>query len=356
MLKYGLPLSIASIISGFQTQFYGVLIANPIYTSASQVGNYNLAMNFAVLITFFSTPVTTMMFPAFSKVDAKKDPETLKNVFQYSVKYATLLVAPAAGIVMALSEPGISTLFGHQYASAPLFLALLAASYLYSAFGTLSTGNLINSQGQTQFNLKLTILTAAIGVPEGFILISHFGILGLIITTLTAGLPSTIISLQFVKRHYGATVNWTSSAKILLSSATAAAITYVLTSYAPFNNLIKLVIGAIIFLFTFVVAISLTRTIDKSDIANLRAMLGGLGPLRPLLKFLLNIIERNNDNSQTMTTEDTTSKPGNHRLLVQSNSRRKETEYYEEIVFFRLVNPKLVLAAPNGQGRGMQST
>ena len=125
MLKYGLPLSIGAILSGFLTQFYSTIMSIFV-TDNSLIGNYSVALNFVVLITFFATPVTTMLFPAFSKLDAKKERELLKNVFQYSVKYATLIVVPVTAMVMALAQPAISTIFEDKYAQAPLYLALLS--------------------------------------------------------------------------------------------------------------------------------------------------------------------------------------------------------------------------------------
>ena len=290
MFKYGLPLSISAIISGFLTQFYTFLIA--IYATDLMIGNYAVATNFAVLITFFATPITTMLFPAFSKLDPQKEKETLRNVFQFSVKYAALLVVPAATAIITLAQPAVSTLFGEKYGDAPLFLALLAISYLYSALGNLSLGNLINSQGKTKFNLKLTLVTSAIGFPLSLILIPKFGIIGLIITTLTAGIPSLIIALHWIKKHYSVTVDWTSSTKILLSSGTAAAITYTILSQLSFSSWIKLIIGGTIFLFTFLTITLSIRTVNRSDINNLREMLSELGPLSHLLNFLLNIIEK----------------------------------------------------------------
>jgi len=289
MLNYGLPLSIASIITGFQTAFYNFII--PIYVSADLIGNYGIASTFVVLITFFATPITTILFPAFSKLDAKKDHETLKNVFQFSVKYASLLVVPATVIVMVLAKPGIGVLFP-DYAEAPLFLALLAINQLFTVAGNLSTGNLINSQGETRFNLKLSLLTSVIGFPLSVILIYQFGIIGLIVTTITAGIPSLIISLVWLKKHYGVTVDWSSSARLLLSGAIAGAITYLLTTQIALSNWATLIVGAVVFLSSFVLAVLLTRSVDRSDISNLRGMLGGLGPLRRLISFFLNIIEK----------------------------------------------------------------
>ncbi|MCJ7560013.1 flippase [Candidatus Bathyarchaeota archaeon] len=289
MFTYGLPLSIASIIATFQTTFYTFIL--PIFVAPGLYGNYGIANTFVVLITFFAAPVSTMLFPAFSKLDPQKDKETLKNVFQFSIKYASLLVVPAAAIVITLSRPGISILFP-EYSAAPLFLSLLAINYLYTALGNLSIGNLINSQGHTKFNLKLSLITFAIGFPLSILLISQFGVLGLIITTLTAGIPSLIIALRWLKKQYDVTVDWASSAKILLSGATASAITYALITQLAFSNLTALIVGAIVFLLTFIIAIVLTRAITKSDIDNMRNTITVLGPLARVANLVLNIIEK----------------------------------------------------------------
>jgi len=291
MLNYGLPVSIGSILTGFLTVFYSYILA--IYvTNNAIIGNYNLSLNFVILITFFATPVTTMLFPAFSKLDYKKDNETLKNVFQYSVKYASLIVVPVSALVIALAKPGIGTIYQNRYSEAPLFLALLSVAYLYTAFGNLSVGNLLNGQGYTTYNMKLSILTVAIGFPVSFVLISHFGVIGLIASTLTVGLPSLYISLRFIKKQFGVSIDWVSSAKILFSSLVTAILTYALVSFLVFSNPIRLVIGVVAFVVIFLASIIVTRTIDKGDLASLREIINVLGPLRKPLRFLLNVIEK----------------------------------------------------------------
>jgi O-antigen/teichoic acid export membrane protein len=291
MLKYGLPLSIGAILAGFLTQFYTYIMA--IYvTDNALIGNYSVALNFVVLINFFATPVTTMLFPAFSKLDFHKDKELLRNIFQYSVKYAALVVVPVTALVIALAQPAIGTIFEDKYAQAPLFLALLSVTYLYSALGNLSAGNLINGQGYTRFNLKLTVLTVAIGFPLSFVLISQFGVIGLIVTSLTVGLPSLFISLRFIKKRFGVSVEWVSSAKILFSSAVAAIITYVLISQLSFSSPIQLAVGVVVFVLIFLLAALLTRTVNRADVSNLREIINALGPLRKPLNALLNLIEK----------------------------------------------------------------
>jgi O-antigen/teichoic acid export membrane protein len=292
MLAYGTPLSLSAIISGFQGQYYAFLLPIFYVTDNTAIGNYGIASTFVVLIAFFATPITTMLFPAFSKLNPQKDKETLLNVFQFSVKYASLLVVPVAALVMCLAEPAVSTLFGKTYSTAPLFLALLAINYIFTAFGSLSTGNFISGQGKTTFILYLTLIAAAIGFPMGYILIMQFGVLGLIVTSLVTGIPTTIITLYWIRKHYELTVDWRSSAKILLSSAIAAALTYILILELDFSSLIRLIIGVVFFAFVFVAAALLTQTINKSDIENLRGMVSGLGTIGKIFNRVLNIIEK----------------------------------------------------------------
>ncbi|HSV49443.1 MAG TPA: oligosaccharide flippase family protein [Candidatus Acidoferrales bacterium] len=291
LLKYGLPISIGSILTGFLTQYYTYILAIFVAVDAL-IGNYSVATNFVVLITFFATPVTTMLLPAFSKLDYKKDQAVLKNVFQYSVKYAALIVIPVTALVIVLAQPAIGTIYGNEYTDAPLFLALLSIAYLFTALGNLSIGNLINSQGDTKFNLKMNLLTVVIGFPLSTLLISQFGTIGLIVTTLIVGIPGLLWSLVFISKRYGVSVDWMSSAKILFSSTVAAVITYLVNVYLPFSDPIELIIGCFVFIIVFLPVALFTQTINKTDIGNVREIVGGLGPLRKPLTIIINMIEK----------------------------------------------------------------
>ena len=292
VLRYGIPLSFSAILTAALGQFYTFLLPIHYVSDDAIIGNYGISVTFVVLIAFFATPITTMLFPAFSKLSGEKDKETLKNFFQYSVKYASLLVVPVAALVMCLSEPAVSTLFGSSYNSAPLFLSLLSIQYLFTAAGSLSIGNLITSQGETKFILYLTIVSAAIGFPMGSALILTLGVLGLIITSLMAGIPSMILGLMFIRKHYGVTVGWGSSARILLSSAAAAIITYAAVSQLGFSSWIRLAIGVVLFISIVIPAILVTRAINRSDISTLRGLTGGFGPITKVTNLVLRILEK----------------------------------------------------------------
>jgi O-antigen/teichoic acid export membrane protein len=100
MLQYGLPLTVATIVIGIVPQiialamsFYSVkgdyAAGNPI---GWMMGNYFAAANFAVLLTFVSVPISTALFPVFSKLNPESEPKLVQTVFTSSTKYTSLLL------------------------------------------------------------------------------------------------------------------------------------------------------------------------------------------------------------------------------------------------------------------------
>lgn len=292
MLTYSLPLSIATVISALLPQYYAFLL--PIHYAENNIpiGNYGVAVNFVVLIAFFAQPIITMMFPAFSKLEPQKDKTALRSIFQFSVKYASLIVVPVTALVMSLAQPAVETLFGDTYNTAALFLSLLAIQYLYTSMGNLSLVGFLNGQGKTSFILKTALVTGSIGFPMGFILIMNFGVHGLIATMLTAVLPSIFMEIRFIKRTYGITIDWLSSAKILVASGIAGVSTYLLVINLPFASWIRLGVGVLFFVLVVVPALLLTRSVSRSDVANLRLMSAGLGALGRVIGKVLVLMEK----------------------------------------------------------------
>ncbi len=290
MFRYGFPLFIASAIGGFLGQFYIFLAA--IYVSSTLIGNYQVAVNFSILITFFSSPIATVLFPAFSKLNPKSEAATLRRGFRLSVKFAAFLVVPTATAFIALAQPAITTLFGSEYTYAPLYLALLAVSYLYSAIGSLSINSLLSGQGRTDLNLYLALLNLLVGLPLSFLLIPLYGVAGLIILGLITSIPSTAAGLIWVRRNFGATIEWGSSARMLAASAIAGAVTYIVDPYLTSLSWVRLLAGAVIFLAIYVATAPRLGAISRADIQNLRGILKSLGPLSGLVNPVLAVVDR----------------------------------------------------------------
>ena len=132
LLRYGVPLAIGTILLGSYTQINALLMAS--HVSTELIGNYKIATNFLLLLTFFSAPISTVLFPVFSKINPKKEKNLLQTVFASSANYAALITTPAGFALMVLSQPLVSTLYHNKYPFAPIFLALATISYLAPLF------------------------------------------------------------------------------------------------------------------------------------------------------------------------------------------------------------------------------
>lgn len=290
MLRYGFPLSISTLMEGLLVQIYSFLMA--IYASDVLIGNYQVALNFAIILSFFSYPITTVLFPMFSKLDVNKDIELLRTIFKSSVKYASMLLVPAAFAVIVMAEPMVNTIFGEKYFYAPFFLSLYVISDLFSGVGGLSLNSFLRSIGETKFLLKLSIVTLIFGSILSFLLIPLFDILGVILVILLSSLPSLLIGLRWIWKNYAITVDWNSSIRIFFASSISAIITYFFLNFFNYSEWMRLLCGAILFIFSYIVIAPLAGAIVQDDIKNLRSMLSGLGFVLKLINLPLRIVEK----------------------------------------------------------------
>lgn len=291
LLRFGVPLSIATIISGATAQIINFLMAT--YTGLAMIGNYNIALNFAVFISFITYPLQTVLFPTFSKIDSLKDKQLLKTIYKSSVKYSSLFLVPATMAIMVLSVPMISTLYGGKWLFAPFFLTLYVAGNLVVLLGNLSYNRLLYAMGETKMLMKLSALTLCISIPLGFLLIPTFGILGVIIVgALISPTFGLIIGIYWTWKHYEAKPDFQNSAKILLASSIATLATFLLINTFAAAPLMTLALGAIVFLFVYLISIPLVGALNLTDTNNLRYMFSGIKLISKVLAIPLIIIEK----------------------------------------------------------------
>ena len=290
MLHYGLPLSSTTIISGFLTQFYVFIMA--IYFSDALIGNYKIALNFAVLLTFFSKPISTVLFPTFSKIDPKKEHTLLKMVFSSSVKYTSFLLIPATMALMALSQPIVSALFQSRYVYAPTFLTLSIIGSLFSALGSMSVSSLLSGIGETKMQMKQSILKLVLAIPLTLLLIYLFGILGLIASTFLSGLPSLFWGLHWIWKKYKVKANYRPLFRVFAAATVSALSSFLLINLLNATTWTGLILGGTVFVGCYLFALPMFGAVDKVEIQNLRSMFSGLGFIMKLLNIPLKLLER----------------------------------------------------------------
>jgi len=263
MIKYGTPLMMASFANNVASRYYSFMIA--VYCISSEIGLYNTAGKVVVAITFLTDPIASVLFPAFSKISPKKEPGLLEKALKYSIKYSSLFILPAITLMIILSRPIVVLLFGIEFEDAWLYLALMALGSLDYGLGHWQLRRLLIAQGETPIIAKIEVLNAIIGIFLGFILIPHYGILGVILITLILIWPSLIIVIKKAYSLYRVKPPFPDIWRLYTSIATMILVTLPLTMVA-LNVGLKIAVISLVGLLVYILATLLTKTIRKSDI------------------------------------------------------------------------------------------
>jgi O-antigen/teichoic acid export membrane protein len=290
LLRYGVPLAIGTILGGLLTQFYSFMMAS--FCSDAIIGNYKVALNFGIFLTFFIFPISTVLFPVFSKLNPTEEKEILKTVFSSSVKYAAFLLVPATLAMIVLARPLIGALYANKWLDAPWFLVLSVVGNLFMVFGSLSVQSLLAGVGETKLLMKVNLLGISIGIPIGFVFVPLFGMVGVLVGLIISSVPVVFISLYFAWKRYGVKVDFRSSSRILLASLIAALVTFLLISLLNVAYWLQLASGMLLFLAVYLFCAPLLGAINLMDLNNLRTIMPSSGIISKPLRILLTIMER----------------------------------------------------------------
>ena len=289
LLTYGFPLFLSILISGAITQVYNFLMA--LHVDVFDIGNYQAAVNFSVLINFFIMPISTVLFPLFSKLDFTEN-NKLGMVYQNSVKYATLITVPITSALILLSGPIVQIIYGNSYPYTAYYLQLFCINFLFIGVGAHCAGSLLNGQGKTRIIFVGNLIRLLFVLPVGFYLIPRFGIPGLIMTSIIAPKAGLIYYIWQIWENFEFTFDWKTSVKIYMSSAIPFVAVYYLIKTLGQNDWFNIIIGGGLFVLLYFFFVLNLRVLERQDLQDLRPILSSMGPLTPFFNVFLTFFEK----------------------------------------------------------------
>ena len=312
MLQFGLPLTASTTVIGVLPLVFSFTMS--IFAGTWMMGNYFAASNFAVLLTFVSTPVSTALFPVFSKLSPEMEPELTKTVFTSSVKYTALLLVPIALMLIVLADPLVHTLFPKdgilqalfvaraepKFPYAPLFLSLSVIVYLFVLLGNVSLGTFQSGIGKTRQIMKQSFLSMAVGLPLAYFMVAAFysfggpsyAVIGGILGAVIASVPGMAWGLIWSWKNYRVKADFKSSLKILLSSVLSALAAYLLISFLNLPWWIILLVGFVVFTLVYLTVTPLLGAVNRMDVENFMTMFSGLGIVSKVVNVPLRYMRR----------------------------------------------------------------
>jgi len=268
MISYGAPLWISNLMVTGLARFYNFLIAA--YCLPSDIGLYSAAYKLSAIANYITFPVSTVLFPMFSKISPTQK-KSLKKLFDSSVKYSSFLILPMVALLMILARPLVTLFLGTGYEGAWIYLTLLALNQLFYGRGGTHLRRLLIAQGENVFIMKLDALNSVIGVILSLILIPVYGIMGLILAYLVRGWPSYLILLNTAYKKFHVKPPFQHILRYY-ASVFAMFVTILLMNVVYMDDLTKLVLGSVVGLATYLIAAIFFGAIKEEDVSVLRAI------------------------------------------------------------------------------------
>ena len=288
LFVFGLPLYMANLLGGGLQQLYNSLMA--IYVDVSLIGNYSAAVNFGALVAVFTGPITTALYPLFSKMN--REDKGLRVVFQSSVKYTALIILPVAMGLILLADPVVGIVYGSDFVFTAFYLKLYLVAFLFSGLGNFSVNNLFNGIGETRQSFNTNLLALLVGAPMALLLIPRFGVVGLLFTMVVAPRVGLFYGLWWIKKTFGFSVEMRSSVMIYASAFAAYIAGFAVMSLVGLGGWVTLIVVGVVFALVYLLMLPLSGALTVFDLREFGALSRGLGPLAPLGAAFVRVMGR----------------------------------------------------------------
>jgi putative peptidoglycan lipid II flippase len=183
----------------------------------------------------FSVAIATVLFPALSRLAARKDFDGLRALVGNGMRQVFLLLIPAAAATLALSTPITRLIYQHG-AFGPSSTELVSTALFWFSFSLPFSGvNLLLTR--TFFSLQRPWITSgiaglnlAVNVAVSVALYKPFGIAGIVVGTAASSAAMTAAQMHFLRRELHGRLEGRRTAlvvtQMLGASVLLAAVTY----------------------------------------------------------------------------------------------------------------------------------
>ncbi|MCS7104632.1 MAG: oligosaccharide flippase family protein [Thermofilaceae archaeon] len=280
LLRYGLPLHVSTVLSTGLMVYQNSLLAW--FATDEEVGNLKIAGNFYALLQLVSLPITSALFPAFSKLEKEES----GRAFKFAVKYSALLLAPAGAYACVMSRDLVRLIYGDAYRLAPVYFSIQAVSFLWSGLGTAVLGSFLQGIGESKVVFEAMLVYASAFVPLSLSLALVAGVYGVLVATLASNLAFTLFSLREALKR-GVSLDWSLALRVCLASILAVAMAGALSLISS-RYVVRLAFSMAGFLFAYGLLAPSTGCLNLDDLKQLEFLLGKT-PIGSIVKPILSI-------------------------------------------------------------------
>jgi O-antigen/teichoic acid export membrane protein len=263
LIYFSAPLMIATISGIVLTWCDTIMLGR--YTTAEDVGVYNVSISLAKLLTFPLSALEFVYMPIAAGMFIMKQHSELNKTYQILTKWNFSATLPVFFILFFYPEITITFLFDERFISSSIPLRILSVGFLFHAFlGTNMV--LLIIMGRSKDLMNVSIFGALLNIFLNYVLIKlyGFGIIGSAVATMISYFAINIIvsiMLYRISRIHPITPQYI---KPILSSTFIGLIIYAVAKTLPLY-MWMLPIYLLLYLGGYFVSLFITRSIERED-------------------------------------------------------------------------------------------
>jgi len=263
-VKKALPFGLTTIFTFMYTMIDTVILS--FLKGNTALGIYSSAIKIIIVFTTLYMVYNYVIFPLMSNL-YKNSADMLKISYEKSIKYLLMMILPIAIGISFYSEGVILLIYGKQFVLGSLPLRILIWNVIFLFINGAST-LLLNSSNREVVVTKINALACIFNIILNFVLITYYNYIGASIAAVTTGfLICVIMTYLVIKSEYTPDFSLVKDIfKIIISSLIVAVVLF--AANLPFILAIPIAI------ITYLIAIASTKTLDNTDIAILKEIVG----------------------------------------------------------------------------------
>jgi O-antigen/teichoic acid export membrane protein len=192
-----------ALVSGMQLINQNTdIIMLGLFNNAEEVGVYKVVVTCATLVAFGLQTINMVITPHFARLHAQGDRERLQRLATMSARAILIFALPVVLILEIFGDKVLLYMFGKEYISGQVPLAILAIGQLVNA-GMGSVGSLLTMTGHERDTARGVVIAAIVNVILNLIFIPLFGITGAAVVAVITLIVWNILLWRAVHRRLG---------------------------------------------------------------------------------------------------------------------------------------------------------
>ena len=269
LLTHSFPIAFTMLLGMIYMRIDQVMLHK--MTTDSVLGQYVAAVKVSELLELLPAALMFSIAPVLSVSFAQ--PERFRSQIDRAFRYLMVLAGGLCVCMTVGAKTIIWILYGKQFLPAAPLLAVLIWAEIAVFFSAVVVNALIASNKQGLLPLP-TLLGAAINISLNLVLIPRYAAMGAACATLVSYTMAWMICLLIIPKTRA--VTW-QGLRLALPIVGAALISVIGSERLPFNDILQMVFA----LAFFVIGLSLTNSIRKSDLKEVLTALKGSLTRRP---------------------------------------------------------------------------